>query len=238
MNDLANRAQPFRNPLCLALDVDSKDEAFAVLSEIDDLVGGVKIGPRLALRYGMGFLQEISDRLPVFLDCKFFDIPSTMVAAVRAAFDVGASLVTVHGLCGPEALKSLALLESELNEERPFRILVVTILTSFKQDTLPKVLQGVSIEEHVRRLAESAREAGLRGLVCSVEELSRLPTENHFVVTPGIRLTAGASGDQNRVATPREALQQGSNLLVIGRPILESKNRRELVTSILSDIYL
>ena len=94
-----------KNPIILALDVDTRDKALRIVDEVCDVVGGVKLGPRLCLRYGIDFVREVAQRSPVFLDNKHFDIPSTMEAAVRASFEAGACLVTVHALSGLEVLK-------------------------------------------------------------------------------------------------------------------------------------
>jgi orotidine-5'-phosphate decarboxylase len=111
-----------KNPLILALDVDSKEEAHKILHPIADLVGGIKVGPRLVYRYGASLVTELSKRAPVFVDNKYFDIPSTMASAVLASFEAGATLVTVHSMAGSEALSQLATLEKELNQIRPFKI--------------------------------------------------------------------------------------------------------------------
>jgi len=228
------RSQPFLNPLCVALDVDSKARALQLVSELKDIAGGFKIGPRLALRYGQEFIQEVSQQSPVFVDCKFFDIPSTMKAAVRASFEAGASLVTVHALAGAEALQELAVLEKELSELRPFRILAVTILTSWSQASLPPVMKILPISNHVQELAKLVVTSGLSGIVCSPEELDLLQTIHAYKVTPGIRFSTDEKGDQKRVLGPSEALQKGSSLLVVGRPIVEAKNPREAANKYLA----
>ena len=89
-----------KNPLILALDVDTTDDALKILDHVQDLLGGIKVGPRLVYRYGASFVTELAERAPVFVDNKYFDIPSTMVAAVKASFDAGATLVTVHAMAG------------------------------------------------------------------------------------------------------------------------------------------
>lgn len=215
------------NPLIVALDVDSKEAAMALVEELADTVGAFKIGPRLIHRYGESLTQEIARQAPVFVDCKFFDIPSTMVAAVRASFESGASLVTVHALAGIEALRELAVLEKELNQIRPFQVLAVTMLTSFAAETLPPILKPQSIREHVIELAGLVREAGLNGIVCSPEELSDLRDQDFYLVTPGIRFTLEEKGDQKRVLGPHEAISAGASALVVGRPIIAAKKPRE-----------
>lgn len=228
------RAQPFLNPLCVALDVDSKARALELVLQLKDIAGGFKIGPRLALRYGQEFIQEISRQAPVFIDCKFFDIPSTMKAAVRASFEAGASLVTVHAMAGAEALEELAVLEKELSQQRPFRILAVTILTSWSQESLPPVMKILPISNHVQELAKLVVASGLSGLVCSPEELDLLRSIPAYKVTPGIRFSTDEKGDQKRVLGPADALKKGSSLLVVGRPIVEAENPREAANKYLA----
>jgi orotidine-5'-phosphate decarboxylase len=228
------RSQPFKNPLCVALDVDSKDRAFELANDLKDLAGGFKLGPRLILRYGQDFVQEVSRLAPVFVDCKFFDIPSTMKAAVKASFEAGASLVTIHSMAGEEALKELATLEKELNQQRPFRILAVTILTSWSQNSLPPVMKIAPISQHVKELAQLVTRSGISGLVCSPEELEILSDISAYKVTPGIRFVTDAKGDQKRIMSPSDAIQKGSSLLVVGRPIVEAENPREALSKYLA----
>jgi len=224
-----------KNPLILALDVDTKDDAFKILDHVSDLVGGIKIGPRLVYKYGASFVTELSQIAPIFVDNKYFDIPSTMVAAVKASFDAGATLVTVHALSGSEALKELFKLETELNRIRPFKILAVTILTSWDQSSLPKNFHSWSVENHVRCLTELVYNSGLRGIVCSGHELEHLNYPDLFKVTPGIKLSTDVinSFDQKRIMTPKQAIKAGTSAMVIGRSILQSHHPRQTILNIL-----
>ena len=226
----------FRNPVIVALDVDSADEALRRADELADLAGGFKLGPRLCLRYGQELVRKIAHRAPVFMDNKHFDIPSTMAAAVRASFDAGASAVTVHALAGPDALKEMAEVEKELCAERPFIVLAVTILTSWTEASYPPPLSKNPVATHVADLARSAREAGLRGLVCSPHELASLKNQGHFLVTPGIRTDGDDKGDQQRVMGPAQALKEGAGALVIGRPLLQAADPRRKIQEILSSL--
>jgi orotidine-5'-phosphate decarboxylase len=160
----------------------------------------------------------------MFVDCKFFDIPSTMEGAVRASFDMGAAFCTVHAQAGVEALTRMAELERELSKQRPFRILAVTVLTSFRQDTLPSVSRAQPIAEQVGALAQLAIDCGLSGIVCSAEEVQALRVRfpQAFLLTPGVRLGHEDKGDQKRVTDPCAALRAGASALVVGRPIYES----------------
>lgn len=231
------RAHPMRNPIILALDVDTRDQALKIADDLTEIVGGFKLGPRLCLRYGMDFVKEIAQRGPIFLDNKHFDIPSTMEAAVRASFDAGASLVTVHALSGHEALKRMAEVENELNQKRPFKILAVTILTSWDQSSLPTNMKVQPISQHVTELASLVKSSGLSGVVCSSHELDLLQNQDLYLVTPGIRFSMQDSGDQKRIMGPKEALRKGASALVVGRPILEAKDIKETATDFVMAVY-
>lgn len=220
-------ASPFRNPLCVALDVDTDQEALNLVKKLADIVGGFKLGPRLCLRYGEKLTQEIAQHAPVFVDNKHFDIPSTMEAAVRTSFSSGASLVTVHALSGMEALQLMAKVEHELNQIRPFKILAVTVLTSWDQKSLPENLKPMNIDEHVQSLAQLVQQSGLSSIVCSSHELNLFKNQSLFKVTPGIRFPSDDSGDQKRIMGPKQAIENGAQLLVVGRPIIAAKNPRE-----------
>ncbi len=233
-----------KNPIMLALDVDSDQQAFALLDQVGDLVGAIKVGPRLNLKYGSSFIEKMSQQAPVFIDNKYFDITSTVLASVQASFDSGATFATVHALNGFETLSQLYMLELKLNKIRPFKILAVTILTSWTQDQFPENFKNQTIEEHVSSLAELVARSGLSGLVCSGHELSLIrriedPTSRLFKVVPGIRIEEDLSSntqDQKRIMTPTQALESGANALVIGRSILNSKNPRQTVQKILETI--
>lgn len=228
-----------KNPLIFALDVDSAEEMKNNLKPVIDLVGAVKLGPRMIYKYGASLIKELSEEVPVFVDNKYFDIPSTMKAAVQASFDAGASLVTVHALSGHEALQELARLEQKLNQIRPFKILAVTILTSWDQSSLPNNLHAWSIENHVKSLSQQVYQAGLRGLVCSGHELELISQKDFFKVTPGIRLSSDVEQqDQKRTMTPKQAIKAGANALVIGRSILQSHQPRQTVIDILESCSL
>lgn len=227
-----------KNPLILALDVDSAEEALAVAKKLEGMLGAIKIGPRLCMRYGADLVAKLAGFAPVFVDNKYLDIPSTMEAAVRASFAAGATLATVHAWAGREALTRLAQVEAELANQRPFQILNVTILTSFLPETLPPGLAGLPIAEHVTALAEMVFSVGLTGLVCSPFEAQALRARaaNAFLVTPGIRLAGDAAGDQKRIETPESAMRAGASAIVVGRPILTAPDPRVAAQRILESI--
>jgi orotidine-5'-phosphate decarboxylase len=223
---------PLKNPLIIALDVDLDLQALKLAEDLSDFAGCFKVGPRLLFRYGPAIIKQIAKWAPVFVDFKFFDIPSTMLSSVQAAFDSGATLVTVHAQAGVEALTQLADLELKLNQIRPFKILCVTILTSFSEETLPSVLKTQSISAHVIELAWLVKKTGLTGLVCSPQELELLSAvpelSDLYIVTPGIRgELSPLTQDQKRTMGPSEAIELGASALVVGRPIIEAENPRE-----------
>lgn len=217
------RAQ-LNNPLFVALDVETADQALKIVHQTRAFVGGFKVGPRLAVRYGEPLLKDIARNGHLFVDNKYFDIPNTMEAAVRATFATGASFCTVHAQAGREALSRLAAVEEEFCRIRPFRILAVTVLTSFKQETLSPVSQALSIAEQTDLLARLTLDSGLSGIVCSPDEVHGLRQRfpDAYLVTPGVRLSHEDRGDQRRVADPGSALRRGASALVVGRPICES----------------
>ncbi|MCX7978498.1 MAG: orotidine-5'-phosphate decarboxylase [Bdellovibrionaceae bacterium] len=223
-----NTSAPLRNPLCVALDVDSREEAIRLARDLYDIVGGFKIGPRLSMRYGEAIVRELSALAPVFVDNKYFDIPSTMTAAIRATFAAGASLATVHALAGKEALCELSRLEAELNAIRPFRILAVTLLTSWDESSYPPPLEKRAPIEHVKSLAQLCADSGIKGVVCSAQELKELGSHGLWLITPGIRFDLEPHDDQRRVMGPKEAMAAGASAIVVGRPIIRARNPREV----------
>lgn len=225
---------PFlRNPICVALDVDEVPQALSLAKELQMLAGGFKVGPRLALKMQAADWAELVSYGPLFLDCNFHDIPSTMLASVQAAFDLGATLVTVHASAGDTALRGLAELQENLRKLRPFQVLAVTVLTS---ETVLGDGSSVALEHKVRALAGTVLNSGLQGLVCSAKDLSLLPEGRKWVITPGIRSAGEIRHDQSRVATISEALSHGANAVVVGRPILEAPSAVLRLQQLLSEI--
>lgn len=212
-----------KSPYFLALDIDDPAQAWSVFDELKDCIGGVKIGPRLMMRDSQ-LVSRIAQLIPVFLDMKFYDIPTTLTSAVRAAYDLGATFVTIHAQNSPQALRDVTRLESELNQKRFFRVLAVTILTSYGNSDFPPNWKKGTSEELVQDLARYCLNQGLSGLVCSAYEVELIKKmqPHSFVVTPGIRLGSDNHLDQSRVMSPREALDKGADALVIGRSILNA----------------
>lgn len=217
-----------KNPILVALDVDQPEKALEIAQELKGIVGGFKVGPRLVMKVGSSLVEKLSQLAPVFVDMKHFDIPSTMTSAIKTSFDSGASLVTVHGMSGHEALSACAKLEAELNPIRPFKILSVSVLTSWNENSFPENFKSQNISKHVQELVSLTKKSGLTGIVCSGHELDLFLNDNLFKVVPGIRMSQDSIDDQKRILGPKEAIAKKASALVVGRPIIEAKDLKKV----------
>ena len=217
-----------KNPIICALDVDSKEKALKIVYELKDSVGAYKIGPRFNV--SQNFLDKVQSFVPVFLDYKYYDIPSTVLAAVKNCINLNATIVTVHASLGLDTLKKLKELELKVNQNRPFYIACVTVLTS--QDQLLPNWKNLSISEHVDILTDLVVESGLNTVVCSGLEIERLKSKfkNLNIITPGIKFN---QSDQKRVVTLKDAIKSGANGVVIGRKIIESSSPLSTLNNLL-----
>ena len=233
-----------RPAVILALDVEERSRAIELVALTRDAIDLFKIGSRLFTSEGPAIVAEIKALgASVFLDLKFHDIPATVEGSVRAATALGVAMMTVHTSGGFEMMRAAATAAArEAERARAARPLIVgvTVLTSLSKDDLARTF-GISgaVKDLVVRLAVQAREAGLDGVVASVEEarLIKDALGGEFkVVTPGIRPALAEAGDQKRIATPRAALEAGSDFLVVGRPIIEARSPREAAEGILREL--
>ena len=210
----------------LALDVEDKNKARAILQAIGDKLEWVKIGLQSYLRDGPDFVREVADSgKNIFLDLKLHDIPNTMAKALESLADLPIGMLTLHASAGPEALTRCAEVAEKLMPET--LLLGVTVLTSMDEEILSSIGVSSSVEKQVNRLASLASESGIGGIVCSPLELSRLRPllpDKVKLVTPGIRPSGSEVGDQRRIMTPAAARAVGADYLVIGRPILFHEN--------------
>jgi orotidine-5'-phosphate decarboxylase len=232
-----------RNPIIAALDVSTAEQALKLAEEIAPVVGAFKIGSELFTVAGPDIVKRIrATGASVFLDLKFHDIPNTVAKSVTAAVQLDVQMLTVHTSGGLEMLKAAEQAAEEVAWKLgriPPLVLGVTVLTSLDTAALREIGLDVNVEYQVRRLASVATKAGLRGLVCSPQEVVKLrqaiPPAMQLV-TPGIRTGAEKADDQKRTLTPREAIQAGASWLVIGRPIYAAENPRAAAEKILESI--
>jgi len=222
----------------VALDFDSADETFNLVDQLKPSMCRVKVGKQLFTREGPQLVKNlIAKGYDVFLDLKFHDIPNTVAHACAAAADLGAWMINIHAQGGPSMMQAARDAVGH-SAQKPL-LIGVTILTSLNADEIRAIgLQG-STEDNVMRLAKLAQESGLDGVVCSPLEVLSLRDQlnaNFKLVTPGIRPAGSSKDDQKRVMTPKTALAAGSDYIVIGRPITQSKRPLAALQSILNEI--
>ncbi len=232
-----------QNPIIVALDVPTAEQAVALAQQVAPAVGAFKIGSELFTAAGPDIVRRIrATGAAVFLDLKFHDIPNTVAKSVASAVRLDVQMLTIHtggGLAMMQAAEESAQKTAAQTGQAPPLVLGVTVLTSMGGDDLAQVGVSASIGAQVERLAHLAARAGLRGLVCSPLEVAGLrqllPGAMQFV-TPGIRAGSDAAGDQKRTLSAREALDAGSTWLVIGRPIYAAPDPRAAAEAILQTI--
>ncbi|HZV34422.1 MAG TPA: orotidine-5'-phosphate decarboxylase [Verrucomicrobiae bacterium] len=232
-----------RNPIIVALDVPAPEAALALASQLAPVVGAFKIGSELFTGAGPDIVRRIrATGASVFLDLKFHDIPNTVAKAVTAATRLDVQMLTIHTSGGLEMMRATETAAQEtarqINRPAPL-VLGVTVLTSMDAKNLGEIGVGDEVGPQVERLASLAAQAGLRGLVCSpleIAALRRILPAQMQLVTPGIRTGAEKADDQKRTLTPREAIAQGANWLVIGRPIYAAPHPRSAAEAILASL--
>jgi orotidine-5'-phosphate decarboxylase len=211
------------NQIIVALDYDDSEKAWALVEQLGDSADFYKVGLQLLTSAGPSFVRKLVDaKKRVFLDLKTFEIPNSVAGAVDSAGALGASMVTVHASGGSKALDA-AVKASRAYPE--LTVLGLTVVTSMTDSDLQEVGITSSIDEQVLRLAKLAVNAGCGGLVASTHETRMLRQQvpgNTVIVTPGIQIESTDSNDQQRVASPRHAIESGASFLVIGRSITKA----------------
>ncbi len=222
------------NPLIVALDVASADEARALVARLGDSVSFYKVGIELYAAAGLEFVRAlIGEGKSVFLDLKFYDIPETVKRAVARVASSGARFLTIHGSA---PVMSAAV---EGRGGAPLKLLAVTVLTSFDEQDLADLGYRCRPAELVELRVRKALAAGMDGIVCSPLEVAAVRAiagPSMTLVTPGVRSAGSGSGDQKRVATPAEAIRSGADYIVIGRQVTRAPDPREEVRRILEEV--
>ena len=233
-----NPVDEARKRLIVALDVPDGAAAEALVARLEGTCTWFKVGLELFVAAGPAVLEPILMRgHSTFLDLKFHDIPNTVAGAVRSAAALGAKMLTVHAGGGPAMLAAArAALEGVADAPE---LLAVTVLTSMDSAQLHAV--GVEYEPaaQVEALARIGLSAGVRGFVCSPQEVAELRTltgPEGVLVIPGIRPAGAGIGDQTRIATPAEAMRLGASYLVVGRPITQAADPARAAEAILLEM--
>jgi orotidine-5'-phosphate decarboxylase len=232
-----------RNPIFCAIDTTDIAAAVSLAERIAENVGGLKLGLEFFTANGPKGVREVQAALgkDIFLDLKLHDIPNTVAAAVKAVMRLRPRYLTLHTAGGSAMLKAARRAVCEAadgDRTAPPKLIGVTVLTSFDQADLAATGVPGSVSAQAHRLAALAAEAGLDGLVCSAHEAKSLKTEfgSLLRIVPGIRPDWAAAGDQKRVMTPAEALREGADILVIGRPITQAKDPADAARRIAAEI--
>ena len=228
--------------LIVPLDVMTLGEEKELLDKLGSVVEFYKIGCTLFTSTGPKAVEEVKKRgFKVFLDLKYFDIPSVVAKAVESLVKLDVEIFTIHTLGGFELMESVVKVLCNM-PHKPIA-LGVTVLTSINEAFLRDVLgtSDVTVEEEVGRLAELARSAGLDGVVASafeIERIKRICGDDFIVLTPGIRPEGAEKFDQKRVYTPKEAIKKGADYIVVGRPIINSKEPAKVAEKIIEEIRI
>lgn len=227
-----------RERLIVALDVPDAAAALELVNKLERTCRWFKVGLELFVAAGPAVLEPLVARgHSVFLDLKLHDIPNTVAGAVRSAAGMGARMLTVHALGGPAMLRAAR--ETAAGVADGPELLAVTVLTSMDQAQMDAVGLARTASAEVEMLARMGTEAGIKGFVCSPNEvgaLRALTGPEGVLVIPGIRPAGAATGDQKRVATPAEALRGGASYLVVGRPITQAAQPAEAAEAILREM--
>jgi orotidine-5'-phosphate decarboxylase len=227
-----------RKRLIVALDVPDAASAAELVSQLENTCHWFKVGLELFVAVGPAVLKPLVARgHSVFLDLKFHDIPNTVAGAVRSAAALGVRMINVHAAGGPAMLAAAKAALDGIAD--PPELLAVTMLTSMDQDQVNAIGLDRSPADQVELLSRMGLNAGIRGFVCSPQEVATLRAltgPDGVLVTPGIRPAGAAIGDQKRIATPAEALRQGASYLVVGRPITQAPDPAEAAEAILSEM--
>ncbi|MCW8922281.1 MAG: orotidine-5'-phosphate decarboxylase [Gammaproteobacteria bacterium] len=221
----------------VALDFPGEKKAMQLVEKLDPELCRLKVGKELFTRCGPSLVKKlVASGFDVFLDLKFHDIPNTVAKACESAAELGVWMLNVHSMGGAAMM---AAARHVLNYDDAPLLIAVTLLTSSGEKELGALGINETPADFVKRLAMMAKQAGLDGVVCSAQEAAMLKQQcgsDFLLVTPGIRPENASVDDQNRIMTPKRAIENGSNYLVIGRPVTQSDDPVRVLTAINADI--
>ena len=211
------------NRIFCAIDTSDIDKAKKLAISIRPYVGGIKLGLEFFTSCGISGIKQIEDLgLPLFIDLKFYDIPNTVTSALKNILEINPMFTTIHCTGGRNMMSECMNLKKEMNNTT--NIIGVTMLTSFDDHEINEIGFKDSVPNSINKLAGLANDCGLDGLVCSPLEAKKI--KNDFpklkLIVPGIRRSLDKANDQKRILSANEAIINGADILVIGRPITES----------------
>lgn len=218
------------SPIWVAIDTPDLERAQLIAKRVAKHVGGIKLGLEFFAANGRSGVHEMAKLdLPIFLDLKLHDIPNTVAKAVQALRPLDPAILTVHAAGGRAMME-----DAKAAAPSGTKVVAVTVLTSLDESDLAAAGIGGSAHDQVMRLTAAAREAGLDGVVCSGNEVKAAHKmwPAGFFVVPGVRPSNGAGADQKRVVTPRQALDDGASILIVGRPITQAQDPDSAVRAI------
>ena len=222
------------DPVIIALDFDSPQEADALVSALGDSADFYKVGMELFASAGMDYVRCLVDRgKRVFLDMKYYDIGETVRRAVSVVAKTGATFLTVH------AVGQVMRAAIEGRGDSDLKLLAVTVLTSFDQLDLEQMGHDCTVSELVTKRVKQAAALGIDGIVGSPLEAAAIRLAagpEAILVTPGVRSRGVAKGDQKRVATPASAIAAGADYLVVGRPIRDAANPAAAFAALVAEV--
>ncbi|MEQ1548280.1 MAG: orotidine-5'-phosphate decarboxylase [Chakrabartia sp.] len=205
------------SPIYVAIDTPELEKAKEIAARVKNHVGGIKLGLEFFSANGRAGIRDMATLgLPIFLDLKFHDIPNTVAKAIQALRPLKPAILTVHASGGRAMME-----DAKAAAPEGTKVVGVTVLTSLDGSDLTSIGLQPDPHEQVMRLTMLAKESGLDGVVCSGNEVAAVHKlwPKGFFVVPGVRPADGDAGDQKRVVTPRQAMDRGASILVIGRPI-------------------
>jgi len=243
--ELVRKRGSMRERLIVALDVDTSEQAAALVRQLAGEVGMFKIGKQLFTHAGPQAVRQIQELSgEIFLDLKFHDIPNTVAKAAIEATRLGVKMFNVHASGSLEMMRMTVKEVKRVCRQQKLRkpiMLAVTVLTSLNQDDLQRVGVERKVADQVVRLALLTKEAGMDGVVASPHEVADIREtcgRRFVIVTPGIRPADGNRDDQRRVMTPQDAVRGGVDYIVVGRPIIEAKDPVAAARAIVADMQL
>ena len=229
---MKNHHIPLNERIIFALDVADPKQAAALVEQLDDQIKFFKVGLQLFFAGGWPVVDHIVGRgNKVMLDLKLYDIPATVTLAIKQFADRGVALTTVHGYT--------PVVEAALAAGTDINILAVTVLTSMGEEHLKELHCRGTVDQLVEQRSAAVLACGSHGIVCSAREAAALRQKlghDFIMVTPGIRPAGSAANDQQRIATPGQAIIDGADYLVVGRPIRDAENPQQVIAAMQQEI--